>query len=265
MSRTVKLSSYAEETAIRAGNFRLLPQNAVTSFIVSQPANNFAQFTWIQGVQNATILYQELTTQNNTITLLKGTEFLVGIKVVDPSNVNDPNNTENIQYKWKRDDAYLFEVNKLNNGLGINEFLVPANDSIPDLSGRYTCEVINNFGIIESEPLTVNVVDALKHPKLLKNLIINGDGDGGLSNWTADNDIKVSPFLNNISVSKNFGSFRLGSLLMFKYQPYLNLPTSQIEHPDFYFSKGGQNNLFFPLIHPWVDQAFLMNSDSNMG
>ena len=249
MSRTVKLSSYAEETAIRAGNFRLLPQNAVTSFIVSQPANNFAQFTWIQGVQNATILYQELTTQNNTITLLKGTEFLVGIKVVDPSNVNDPNNTENIQYKWKRDDAYLFEVNKLNNGLGINEFLVPANDSIPDLSGRYTCEVINNFGIIESEPLTVNVVDALKHPKLLKNLIINGDGDGGLSNWTADNDIKVSPFLNNISVSKNFGSFRLGSLLMFKYQPYLNLPTSQIEHPDFYFSKGGQNTLFFPLTY----------------
>lgn len=247
-TKKITLDSYPVDRAIRAGDFRLLPENPSLPIVVSQPNKNFSQFTWIQSYNNNTPVVQEIEIQNNTVNMLEFTEFSLGFKAIDPSNVNNANDTTNLSYKWRKDGALIYELNALNGGVGVSSFLVNANEAIADLSGRYSCEVTNQYGTIETDYLKVNIINTLKHPKIFKNLILNGDGEGGLNGWEGDSEIKTSAFLDNIMVTQNFGSFRLAGLQTFYYKGYdVGISKeSSTSQPDFYFSKGNHGSLFFP-------------------
>jgi len=252
--RTIKLTLLSQEQAIRAGDFSLMPVVREAPFIVSQPIKNFSQYTWIEGIQNATPTYQSIKISATTVSVLEGTAFSFGLRTIDPSNVNDSNSTENLSYRWKKDDSQIFELNRLNNGVGTEAVLIDSGSSKIGLSGRYTCEVSNKYGTIESDPIDINIIDPLKHPKIYKNLLLNGDGEGGLDGWQGSPDIKIIPFLNNIYQGRNFGSFRLGSVITLPPDFDITGPnfvnesliTPIDQPPEFYFSLGGHSSLFFP-------------------
>lgn len=256
--KTIQLKSYLEDTAIRAGTFSLLPENPSLPLIISQPIKNFAQFSWIESFIFGAPVFQQIELTNNTVNMLEGTEFSLGIKALDPSNVNDVNSTEFLSYKWKKDDALLYDINRLNGGVGTSEFYIEASSSGAELTGRYMCEVENPYGTTDTETITINVIDPFKHPKLYKNLVLNGDGDGGLNEWEGDPEIRVSPFVKTL-ITRNFGSYRLGSMLIFDYNFEEGVKDSTPFSPnDFFFSIGDHSSLFINFFYKaWAsDPAF---------
>ena len=251
MKRTIKLSSYSQERATRSGEFALVPDNTGLPVIVSQPLRNFAQYTWIEGVQDGITNFQKIRPTFDTYTILQGTEFSLGLRVADLSNTLDVNDTSNLSYKWKKDESSVYELNRLNGGVGVSAFLIPRNNSKAPLSGKYTCEITNPFGTVTTEPINIEIVDPLKHPKLCKNLILNGDGDGGNDGWQSDPDIKTTPFANDHFATKNFGSFRLGDLISFQSRSDKTVDDKNVltgDPYDFYFSRSAHYSLFFPLF-----------------
>lgn len=241
MKKTIRLSSFAEDKALRAGDFNLMPSNPAPPFILSQPIKNFQQLSWIEGVQDGIPNYQSITPKFNTINVLKGTSFSFELRVGDPSNVNDPNSTSNLSFKWKRNESPIYELNSLLGGVGTPAVLVEESFATPDLSGRYICEVSNQYGSIESAPLDINIIDPLKHPLLYKNLLKNGDGEGGLDGWTSNGDITIRPFVNDTSLIKGFGSFRFANLPLIAY----NKDNTEQIAMEFYFSNASHWGLFF--------------------
>lgn len=230
-SRIIKLGSYPEDRAIRAGGFSLLPQNPNPPLVISQPSENFLQYSWINSYTSGSPNYESKSIANNSISILQGTSFSLGCKVVDPSNLGNINDTSLISYRWKKDDGYLYEINTSNYGAGTDKFFITS--STLESSGEYVCEVINPYGSTDTEPLQINVIDPNNHPKLYKNLILNGDGNGGLDGWEGD-EIQVLPFVNNLT-TQNFGSFKLGGFAVLdeNYGDY-----------DFFFSISDHSNLF---------------------
>lgn len=241
MKKTIRLSSFAEDKALRAGDFSLMPNNPAPPFILSQPIKNFQQYTWIEGVQDGIAKYQNITPRFDTINILKGTSFSFELRVGDPSNVNDPNSVSNLSFKWKRSESPIYELNSLQGGVGTPAVLVEENFSTPDLSGRYVCEISNQHGSIESAPFDINIIDPLKHPLLYKNLLKNGDGEGGLDGWTSSGDIVIKPFVNDTSLIKGFGSFRFANLPLIDY----NKDNTDNVAMEFYFSNASHWGLFF--------------------
>lgn len=250
MSYTKKLTlnSYPTDGAIRAGDFRLLPENPSLPIVVSQLNKNFSQYTWVTSYKDGSPVVQEIEIVNNTINLLEFTEFSLGFRVIDPSNINNPNDTTSLSYKWRKDEALIYELNALNGGVGVNSFLVNANEALAEVGGRYTCEVTNQYGTVETDYLRVNIINPLKHPKIFKNLILNGDGEGGLNGWEGDSEIKTNAFLDNIMITQNFGSFRTAGLQTFHiigWEEGIG-EFSKVSTPDFHFCKSSHYNLFFP-------------------
>lgn len=213
--RTIELKHYSLETAIRAGDFELMPSNPALPFVASQPIKNIRQYTYLVGVNDGIPEYQSIKPTFNVIRMLRGTAFSFETIVTDPSNLVNRNSTQNLTFKWKKDESQVFDVNRLNGGTGVPGISIDEESCTPFLNGRWICEISNNFGTIETQPLDLEVVDPLIHPKLYKNLILNPDGEGGLSNWQGDNEITTAPFLNSTLLTKNFGSFRLGDFITF--------------------------------------------------
>jgi hypothetical protein len=252
MATIVQLRSSTEERALRSGEFSLLPDIIALPRIMSQPANNFVQYTWIENVINGIPNYQNIKIKDNTITILSGTEFSIGIRSVDLSNVANINDTANLSYKWKRDDSYIYELNSLNNGIGSETFMVLQNNSVTTLSGKYVCEVSNAFGTVETEPFNINVIDPLSYPKFYNNLILNGDGDGGLDGWIADQGIRTLPFSPSTGVVRSFGSMRLAGFrgLFLNYDSGESSPSEFGGDAQFFFTQDNHSFLFYNW-HTW--------------
>lgn len=238
---TIKLSLYPTERAIRAGDFSLLPKQSSPPYISSQILSNFAQYTWIKEVHGDTPVYQDIQPTFDTIKMVQGTSFSLGIKALDPSNVNNMYSMDNLSFRWLKDGSSIVSINRLNGGVGIPAALINEQSCTPDVTGQYKCEVSNAYGTVESLPVNVEVIDPLKHPLLHKNLILNGDGDGGSDGWQADAEIKSMPFLNNIAITKNFGSMRLGG---FVHIDYAKTFTTKVI-PEFHFSTASHRGAFY--------------------
>lgn len=255
MKRTVTLKPYTEDRALRAGDFSLMPINPQSPVVVSQPLKNFTQTTWIEGVQSGIPKYQTIKPTFNVINVLEGTEFSFGFRVMDPSNVNDFNDVSNLTYLWKKDDSQIYDLNRLNNGTGVSGILISSANSKSDLSGRYVCEITNRYGTVETEPLDINVIDPLTHPKIYKNLLLNGDGEGGLDGWQGSTDIIVSPFIKDVVQTRVHGSFKIGGIITWSkdYHADPNQEgvneslTNPIDLPlDFLFTAVDHTGLFYP-------------------
>ena len=214
--RNIRIGTYGEENAIRAGGFSLMPTNPSPPYIASQLTQNFQQNTWIENVVDYTPKLQQIQIQYDTVSMLLGTEFSIAVLAIDPSNVNNPTDTSQLSYRWKKNDSQIYQLNSLNGGIGVSALLINSVSSVPSVSGDYICEVSNTYGSIETQPITINVYDPYKHPKLYKNLILNGDAEGGLSGWQSAPEIGITPFLNDVAITKNFGSFRLSGFVTFK-------------------------------------------------
>jgi len=216
MMRNIRIGTYGEENAIRAGGFSLMPTNPSPPYIISQLTQNFQQNTWIENVVDYVPKLQQIEIQYDTVSMLLGTEFSIAVLATDPSNVNNPSDPYQLSYRWKKNDSQIYQLNSLNGGIGVSALLIDSTSSVPSVSGEYICEVSNTYGSIETQPITINVHDPYKHPKLYKNLILNGDAEGGLSGWQSAPEIGTTPFLNDVSITKNFGSFRLSGFITFK-------------------------------------------------
>jgi hypothetical protein len=249
MRRTIQLSRISEEGAIRAGEFQLTADTVQLPLIVSQLTNNFKQFTWLEDIRLGTPIFQYIKIESNRVLMLEGTEFILGLEAADLSNTLNINDTTNLSYKWTRDESPIYELNNIDGGIGTSTFLVSEASSSADLTGRYVCEVSNTYGAVVSDPIDIEIIDPLKHPKLLKNLILNGDGDGGLNGWQADTSIKITTFISNPANVKDFGSFRLGGWTPINgYKLYEGVKGTDLidaSTSDFYFTTGDDRVLFY--------------------
>lgn len=241
MSTTKILNKVPEELALRVGGFELMPTNPVAPLIVSQPVRNINQNTHIVSVEKGIVNYQPININQSIIKLVKDTAFNFYLVAADPSNTSDRNNTQGLSYKWRKDGSYVYNVNNINGGVGVPGIAFDAEISTPLLTGQWICEVSNEFGVTESQPLDIEIVDLLQHPKLYTNLILNGDGDGGLDGWISDPDIQSSPFLNNSFLTRNFGSYRLGNFITFDS----GSDTTSKTPFQFRFSSADGYNLFY--------------------
>ena len=253
-NNTIKLSLYPEDRAIRAGDFSLLPKQASPPYITSQILNNLAQYTWIKEIRDGDKpVYQEIQPAFDTVKMIQGTSFSIGIRALDPSNIDDYHNMDNLSFKWFKDGASIVSINRANGGIGLSSALIKEANCTPSVTGQYTCEVSNAYGTITAVPVNIEVVDPLKHPLLHKNLLLNGDGDGGNDGWQAAAEIKSMPFLNNIAITKNFGSFRLAGLVHLDYKK--TYTTTAI--PEFHFSTASHRGAFYN----WYWRRFKLDSN----
>ena len=242
--RTIKLLSPTKDTATRAGAFQLLDERGDSPAIVSQPALNFKQYTWILSIENDQPVYQPVQFVNRKISMVMGTEFGWDLLAIDQANIDNPNITTNLSYFWKKNDSSIYELNRANGGVGSKDARLPKADSTPEVSGRYVCEVANKFGSVTSEPFDIEVIDLQNHPKLYTNLILNGDGDGGTDGWEADSDIKTAAFIDNAGYTHQFGSMPGFGLLG---KDTLELGGN--DPNEFFFSSAGHEGLFLPLLN----------------
>lgn len=241
--RTVKLPQPPlKDLAIRAGSFELLTERGGSPAVVSQPIQNFQQYTWILDAQTIPVTYQPIVPVNRKISMLMGTEFSWDLIAIDESNIDNPNIATNLSYYWRQDGSSIYELNRANGGVGSKDARLPKQFSTPEVTGRYICDISNQYETVSTEPFDIEVIDPQNHPKLYTNLILNGDGEGGTTGWETDSEIKVHSFLNSFTYGNNFGSLSSFGLLGDNEKTYTGNPPS-----DFFFSLAGHGSLFFPL------------------
>ena len=241
--RTVRLPQPpVKDLATRAGSFQLLTERGGSPAVVSQPIQNFTQYTWILDAQTKPVTYQPVVPVNRKISMLIGTEFSWDLRAIDEANIDNPNITTNLSYYWRQDGSSIYELNRANGGVGSKDARLPKAASTPEVTGRYVCDISNQYETVSTEPFDIEVIDPQNHPKLYTNLILNGDGEGGTTGWETDSEIKVHPFLNSFTYNNNFGSLSGFTILGENEKTPIGDPPS-----DFFFSLAGHGSLFFPL------------------
>lgn len=189
----VLLNNYNADEALRVGDFTLLPINPKPPIITSHPHRNLAQSTYpsffTPGAtqQNAGGVPSggpaPLISVFNKFYIRRGTALSWIMFVLDPSNINNPADTTNITYTWKRDGIPIYSLNRQNNGKGTPSVNYTEAEVTEELSGEYICEVSNEYGIVNTVPFVLDIINLDNHKSFFTNLINNGDGDGGLDNW----------------------------------------------------------------------------------
>ncbi len=120
--------------------------------------------------------------------IVQGEQLIISVGVDHNSFTNDGTD-HNLHYLWTR-DGIPFGTEE--GDLAYHDYQRPRefwdrpilvlDDILPEDSGIYQCEISNAFGTVQSEPQTVEVLDALNTPLLTRNLVQNGemrDGDAG--------------------------------------------------------------------------------------
>ena len=175
--------------------FRLFPKAQRTPVFNNTPTNAFKQYTWLsEYVDPTNYTLKNIIPSSNRIGMLEGTSFQINLPAADPSNLFDPTDDSKITYVWKRDGSTLFEYSGLNNLRGTSIITITSESCTRDVSGVYELEATNRYGTTISEPITIDVINRKYSPILYKNLIINGSGEQGTSEWVADADITTKAF-----------------------------------------------------------------------
>lgn len=175
--------------------FRLFPKVQRTPVFNDTPINAFKQYTWLsEYVDPTNYTLKNIIPSSNKISMMEGTAFQINLPAVDPSNLFDPTDDSKITYVWKRDGSTLFEYSSLNSLRGTSIITITSESCTRDVSGVYELEATNRYGTTVSEQITIDVINKKYNPILFKNLIINGSGEQGTSEWTADADITTKTF-----------------------------------------------------------------------
>jgi len=188
-------------------NFVLLPQNQVPPIITQQPTNGLTQTSHKDGSGN----YTTMVSVNGTTTALLGTNFTASLQVIDPSNVLDPSNLENLKIVWKFNGAELHEYTQQNNGKGTTS--ISFVNATPLINGDYIAEITNDYGTTTSDTLTVQIVDPNNNKYINSNLVQNSLGAAGLDGWEASNDIQVNQLDDTYTGTNGFASIVNNNLI----------------------------------------------------
>lgn len=167
--------------------------------------------------------FKKVVNDLNKIHLIEGTAFTATVTVLDPDNIEDPWNIENLRFKWLKNGSYIHTVNNLNDYKGFNNIVFTADQVTQDLTGDYTLEVSNETGTTTTATLTITVYNRLRVPQLYNNLIKNSSGEAGTDNWTLTNGIVVSEFSPTLGDSKNFASILIDNKLWSLQDNYLSI------------------------------------------
>lgn len=246
---TVKLTPTNEDTALRSGDFFLMPESPFPPTIVSDLPPNVRQKTYISEYVDGVPNYEDLKPVFGVYYLKAQTELEMIIVAQDPSQVDIDRigDESNLTYAWYKSGAPLVGPNSLFNGKGVRGLRIPPEEVTEEASGIYTCEVSNAYGTTSTTPVTITIVDPKKHSLLYKNLVQNGSGIGGVDKWTVDGGIISRTFQNNAWMSYHFGS-----LPPFTYYDFDAEKTGpQIEH-DFRFDQSGHGGLFYHVFNAWL-------------
>lgn len=191
---SIKIQTPSPDDALRVGDFDLLPVIERPPVITSHPVRNFQQLTWATTILVNNVPEPQLININPNVdgyTVRKGTAMTWGLYCTDPSNIANLNDTSNLTFTWKRDGLPLYFFNRQNNGFGVDFIQYSEEECTEELNGVYTCDVTNDFGTTTSAPFTLEVVDLDNNNNLYTNILLNGDGDGGLDGWSnSDGQIK---------------------------------------------------------------------------
>lgn len=247
----ILLNTHNADEALRVGDFTLMPVNPKPPIITSHPIRNIIQTTHRPpqlntGIQNTSILppeYYSLTPVFNKFTIRKGTAIQWTMFLLDPSNINNPNDISNLKYVWKKDGIPLYNLNRLNNGKGTRSVVFSEQEVTGELSGEYICEVSNQYGTTTTTPFNLDILDLDTHNMMYSNLILNGDGDGGLDGW-----IDQGGSFRTVMTSKD--SFVGSDSSIAEYQP----STGSLQLPVYPFRFGilSPSNLFYPIFYKLV-------------
>jgi len=183
-------------------NFQLLRRRSQPPILIGQPIDNVFQFKY-QQVNGTPILVQPV---DNTVFLYQNTPFSVTTLAVDPSNLIDIVGTGSLTYVWRFNGEEIYATNNQNQRKGSPTLRVFEQQATPNINGAYVCEVSNDFGTTVSSEFNIEIVDPTKIPLYYTNLIKNGCGEAGLSDWEASDRIAVNEFSEALWENNNFGS-----------------------------------------------------------
>lgn len=246
---TVKLTPTSQDTALRSGDFFLMPEAPYPPAITSDLPNNIRQKTYIKEFIDGVPDYEDLKPVFGVYYIKARTELEMIIVAQDPSQVDMDRigDDSNLTYAWYKNGAPLVGPNSLFNGKGSRGLRIPPAEVTEEASGIYTCEVTNAYGTTSTTPVEISIVDPKKHPLMYKNLIQNGSGTGGVDKWTVDGGIISRTFQNNAWMSYHFGS-----LPPFSYYDFNAEKTGPNPEHDFRFDQGGHGGLFFNVFNTWL-------------
>ena len=259
MKQRVNIKTAKPDDALRVGDFALLPNNPQPPVITSHPIRNFTQQTWGAIGKNNAIIFKDIQPVLDVFTVRNGTRVRFSFFCVDPSNVNNINDTSNLVFVWKKDGNTLFAINNQNNGLGTTEIEFTETQCTAEIEGEYVCEVSNEFGTTETVPFTLRVIDLDNSGILYTNLIKNGDGEFGLENWN-------NPSGKILSVVGNTSKAYKPNTITRYTSDYPVIPVTDPDYtPPLPFRFSTQTDywqLFYPMYKKWFDEEpNLLNLD----
>ena len=244
-NKNVNIQTVRPDGALRSGDFSLLPVNPQAPIITSHPLRNFAQLTWTTPTANGKERAKSVQPINDTYVIRKNTAVSWTLYATDPSNVNNINDTSNLTFTWKRDDNLLYSFNRLNQGKGTSTIAYTENESVEEITGKYVCEVSNEFGVTSTVPFTLRVIDLDNNNLLYKNLVLNGNGEGGNSEWTDPTGKIVSSFTEKSSTQNN-----QNTLSLHKDYP-IHRQSDYVKAFPFKFGFQNSYNLFYSSYIQW--------------
>lgn len=244
--------------------YSLLPVITQPPTITGQPINNFSQRTWKEYNTQNIIIDQDKRYYylSNTITLVKNTEFSVTVFASNPANPQNPISTEGLTFIWKRNGIVIQSLQFSNT----NTIIVSAQDSIPSLSGIYTCDVTNEYGTVTTDPINIEIIDLNNSTLFNKNLIQNGSGDSNIEGWDVDGSLTIQELLDYYTTS-GFSSVNRKGVFKFSFdskvfnddEPIYNFLPSLIdnENPDKEYAS------FFPSITSIQNRKYNLEDNIN--
>jgi len=233
--QNILLNNNYEDPALRSGDFRLLPINPKAPIIQSHPIRNFTQRTISEPYAN---VLPTLVPIFNVFTIKKNISVEWTMYVIDPSNINNPNDLSNIKYVWKRNGNPIVELNRINNNKGTPQVVLSEESVTEEVAGEYICEVSNNYGTVSTVPFIIEVIDPDTNSMMYTNLIVNGDGGGGLDGWLDVSGTYQTRMLDKsdfVGLDSTIDDFTVGTGSL-----------EQKSYP-FNFSVFSHKNLFYPV------------------
>jgi hypothetical protein len=131
---------------------------------------------------------------DGTIKVLIGTSFTLSVVAEQPKvyNVENgvpviKNSKEELTYVWRFYYELIssMDLPTLQSNIQVSNQTIKINNIQPQFAGAFYCEVSNDVGTTISEVINIEVLNPDVDSFFYTNLIENGDGSDGTSNWNA--------------------------------------------------------------------------------
>lgn len=125
-----------------------------------------------------------------------GATFTLNIGAVQPDVFNVENGIPTIKspnqdlfFVWKHDEAVIRtrETPSLQSRTIVSGSAIRFERIQPDSAGTYVCEISNDIGGVQSEPIIIEVLNPDLDAFFYRNLVTNGNATRGVEGWTANN------------------------------------------------------------------------------